>query len=70
MGSIETSAVRQQVKERKGQGIKYWLKSLNVLEGQQLVLYGLNENETENYERGRYQLSAQVTGRGGFVYCG
>ena len=51
--------------EEGGIGIKYWLKSLNVLEGQQLVLYGLNENETENYERGRYQLSAQVTGRGG-----
>lgn len=46
-----------------GVGIKYWLKSIEVANGQQLVLHGLKEGET--FERSRYQLSAQVTGNGG-----
>lgn len=46
-----------------GIGIKYWLKSIEVANGRQLVLHGLKEGET--FERSRYQLSAQVIGNGG-----
>lgn len=49
--------------EEGGVGIKYWLKSIEVANGRQLVLHGLKEGET--FERSRYQLSAQVTGNGG-----
>lgn len=49
--------------EEGGIGIKYWLKSIEVANDRQLVLYGLKEGE--NFNRSRYQLSAQVTGNGG-----
>ena len=54
--------------EEGGVGIKYWLKSAEVLPGKQLALYGAKEDDLKpnsGIEKSAYTLSAQVTGAGG-----
>ena len=48
-----------------GVGIKYWLKSLEVLPGAQLILYG-KTNETDVKDE-NFTLSAELTGSGGII---
>lgn len=53
--------------EEGGVGIKYWLKSVDVLPGRQLALYGAKEADLNNpdIKESAYTLSARVTGKGG-----
>uniref|UniRef100_UPI00272CCF13 hypothetical protein n=1 Tax=uncultured Parasutterella sp. TaxID=1263098 RepID=UPI00272CCF13 len=52
--------------EAGGVGLKYWLESLNLQDGKNLVLYGKGLDETvENAET--YTLSAYLTGAGGIT---
>ena len=51
-----------------GVGIKYWLKSVDVLPDKQLALYGAKEDDLKpdsGIEESAYTLSARVTGAGG-----
>lgn len=54
-----------QLGDAGGVGIKYWLKSLEVLPGAQLILYG-KTNETDVKDE-NFTLSAELTGSGGIV---
>lgn len=47
-----------------GAGIAYWLKSLNVLDGKQVVLNGRTD-PGDTTDPDNYTLSAQLTGKGG-----
>ena len=58
--------------ESGGIGIKYWLKSLNILDNKMLTLNGVTENTdigtTVSIDpQERYTLSAELTGNGGVV---
>lgn len=53
--------------EHAGVGLKYWLKSLAVRDGETLVLYGKTDDSTFSdgiEKRDTYTLSAYLTGRG------
>lgn len=58
--------------ESGGIGIKYWLKSLNILDNKMLTLNGVTENTdigtTVSIDpQERYTLSAELTGNGGVL---
>lgn len=56
-----------------GDGLAYWLKSVDVHDGKMLTLYGLTdeykpeEGLSEEEARGRYTLSASLHGKGGVL---
>lgn len=77
VGHIKTEKGTEDAPIAGGDGLAYWLTSVDIHDGKMLTLYGLTENGKENEKpeaglsaeeaRGRYTLSAALYGKGGVI---